>query len=40
MRTSNFKSEAQDSLFNPYQIALSASRVICGSNSGQLERIQ
>jgi 2-C-methyl-D-erythritol 4-phosphate cytidylyltransferase len=39
MRTSNFKAEAQDSLFNPYQIALSASRVICGANSGQLERI-
>jgi 2-C-methyl-D-erythritol 4-phosphate cytidylyltransferase len=39
MRTSNFKSEAQDSLFNPYQIALSASRVICGDNSGQLERV-
>jgi 2-C-methyl-D-erythritol 4-phosphate cytidylyltransferase len=39
MRTSNFKAEAQDSLFNPYQIALSASRVICGDNSGQLERV-
>jgi 2-C-methyl-D-erythritol 4-phosphate cytidylyltransferase len=39
MRTSNFKAEAQDSLFNPYQIALSASRVICGANSGQLERV-
>lgn len=39
MRTSNFKAEAQDSLFNPYQIALSASRVICGNTSGQLERV-
>ena len=39
MRTSNFKAEAQDSLFNPYQIALSASRVICGDHSGRLERV-
>jgi ribitol-5-phosphate 2-dehydrogenase (NADP+) / D-ribitol-5-phosphate cytidylyltransferase len=39
MRASNFKAEAQDSLFNPYQIALSASRLICGDNSGQLERV-
>jgi 2-C-methyl-D-erythritol 4-phosphate cytidylyltransferase len=38
MRTANFGAEAQDSLFNPYQIALSASRVICCNNSGQLER--
>jgi ribitol-5-phosphate 2-dehydrogenase (NADP+) / D-ribitol-5-phosphate cytidylyltransferase len=39
MRTSNFKAEAQDSLFNPYHIALSASRVICSSTSGLLERV-
>lgn len=39
MRASNFKAESQDSLFNPYQIALSASRVICGEGSGQLERV-
>lgn len=39
MRTSNFGAEAQDSLFNPYHIALSASRVICGNTSGQLERV-
>ena len=39
MRTSNFGAEAQDSLFSPYHIALSASRVIFGSASGQLERV-
>lgn len=39
MRTSNFGAEAQDSLFSPYHIALSASRVICGTASGQLERV-
>jgi 2-C-methyl-D-erythritol 4-phosphate cytidylyltransferase len=39
MRTSNFGAEAQDSLFNPYQIALLASRVVCTSVSGQLERV-
>ena len=40
MRTANFGAEAQESLFNPYQIALSASRVMCGDNSGQLVRSQ
>jgi 2-C-methyl-D-erythritol 4-phosphate cytidylyltransferase len=39
MRRSNFKEEPQDSLFNPYHVALSASRVICGTTSGQLERV-
>lgn len=39
MRADNFVGESQESLFNPYHIALSASRVICGTNSGQLERV-
>jgi 2-C-methyl-D-erythritol 4-phosphate cytidylyltransferase len=39
MRKTNFQSEAQDTLFSPYQIALTASKVIAGVNSGQIERI-
>lgn len=39
MRKTNFQSEAQDTLYSPYQIALTASKVIAGVNSGQIERI-
>lgn len=39
MRKTNFKAEAQDIIFNPCRIALSASWVICGVNSGHLERV-
>jgi NAD(P)-dependent dehydrogenase (short-subunit alcohol dehydrogenase family) len=39
MRTSNFKAEAQDSLFNPYQIALTATRVIGDQSNGYLTRV-
>ena len=39
MRAVNFSGESQDSLFNPYHIALSASRVICGTATGCLERV-
>ena len=38
MRKSNFHSEPPDTLFNPYQIALTASKVIAGVNSGQIAR--
>lgn len=38
MRTNNFKNETQESLYNPYQIALSASRVIATGVNGQLAR--
>ena len=38
MRKSNFHSESPDTLFNPYQIALTASKVIAGVNSGQIAR--
>ncbi len=38
MRASNFKNEAQESLYNPYQIALSASRVIATGANGHLAR--
>lgn len=39
MRASNFEGEAQESLFNPYHIALSAMRVVFGNTSGHLERV-
>ncbi len=39
MRTSNFKNEEQESLYNPYQVALSASRVLCNDTNGALTRV-
>jgi 2-C-methyl-D-erythritol 4-phosphate cytidylyltransferase len=39
MRSSNFQNEAQDSLYNPYQVAISASKVICSNTNGLLTRI-
>ncbi|MEY4645065.1 MAG: hypothetical protein RLZZ596_1896 [Pseudomonadota bacterium] len=39
MRRSNFKNEDQDTLYNPYQIAMSASRIISERNNGVLARI-
>ena len=39
MRSQNFKNEAQDSLYNPYQVAVSASKVICDGVNGTLARI-
>jgi len=39
MRKNNFKDEAPDTLFSPYQIALTASKVIASSNSGHIERV-
>ena len=39
MRSSNFQNETQDSLHNPYQVAISASKVICSNTNGLLTRI-
>ncbi|MFD0668499.1 2-C-methyl-D-erythritol 4-phosphate cytidylyltransferase [Ramlibacter sp. MAHUQ-53] len=39
MRRANFKGEAQDSLSNPYQVALGAARAACSPVSGQVERV-
>lgn len=38
MRSSNFMNERQDSLSNPYQVAISASRLICEDVNGILVR--
>jgi 2-C-methyl-D-erythritol 4-phosphate cytidylyltransferase len=39
MRRSNFKDEPQDSLTNPYQVALGATRAACSPLNGQIERV-
>jgi len=39
MRASNFLNERQDTLSNPYQVALSASRLIGVDANGVLERV-
>ncbi len=39
MRSSNFENEQQDSLYNPYQVAISASRLISESTNGALARV-
>ncbi len=39
MRRSNFKDEPQDSLSNPYQVALGAARAACSPLNGQIERV-
>lgn len=39
MRRTNFKDEPQDSLCNPYQVALSAAKAVCAPMNGQLERV-
>jgi 2-C-methyl-D-erythritol 4-phosphate cytidylyltransferase len=39
MRASNFKGENQDSLFNPYEIALLASKSISSMNTGVFSRL-
>jgi 2-C-methyl-D-erythritol 4-phosphate cytidylyltransferase len=39
MRSSNFVNERQDTLSNPYQVAISASRLICNDANGVLERV-
>jgi len=38
MRKNNFQCEAPDTLFSPYQVALTALKVIASANSGQIER--
>lgn len=38
MRKKNFDNECPRTLTNPYQIALSATKTICGNLSGQLQR--
>lgn len=39
MRSSNFRDEQQNSLYNPYQIAISASRLISEGSNGTLARV-
>ena len=39
MRSSNFHNEQQDSLYNPYQVAISASRLISAGTNGALARV-
>ena len=39
MRSNNFHNEEQDSLYNPYQVAISASRIICDGANGALARV-
>lgn len=39
MRRSNFKDEAQDSLGNPYQVALRAAKLLSTEINGALERV-
>jgi 2-C-methyl-D-erythritol 4-phosphate cytidylyltransferase len=39
MRKNNFQSEAPNTLFSPYQIALASSKLIASNNSGQIERV-
>lgn len=39
MRSSNFENEQQVSLYNPYQVAISASRLISESTNGALARV-
>ncbi len=39
MRSSNFHNEQQDSLYNPYQVAISASRLISEGSNGALARV-
>jgi 2-C-methyl-D-erythritol 4-phosphate cytidylyltransferase len=38
MRRSNFSDEVQNSLFNPYEIALGATKLISSNNSGIIQR--
>jgi 2-C-methyl-D-erythritol 4-phosphate cytidylyltransferase len=38
MRTSNFVSENQSSLLNPYQVGLTAVKTICDAKNGQITR--
>jgi 2-C-methyl-D-erythritol 4-phosphate cytidylyltransferase len=38
MRTSNFVSENQNSLLNPYQVGLTAVKTICDAKNGQITR--
>jgi 2-C-methyl-D-erythritol 4-phosphate cytidylyltransferase len=39
MRSHNFMNERQDTLSNPYQVAISASRIICDDANGVLARV-
>ena len=39
MRRKNFHGESQDTLYNPYQVALGAAKALCTSMNGQLERV-
>jgi 2-C-methyl-D-erythritol 4-phosphate cytidylyltransferase len=38
MRTSNFVSENQNSLLNPYQVGLTAVKTMCEDENGQVAR--
>jgi len=39
MRRSNFQTEAQETLSNPYQVALGAAKALSCQMNGQLERV-
>ena len=39
MRRKNFHGESQETLYNPYQVALGAAKALCTSMNGQLERV-
>jgi 2-C-methyl-D-erythritol 4-phosphate cytidylyltransferase len=39
MRRSNFQTEAQETLSNPYQVALGAAKAISSTMNGHLERV-
>lgn len=39
MRRSNFQTEAQETLSNPYQVALGAAKALSSTMNGQLERV-
>jgi len=39
MRRNNFENEQQSTLCNPYQVALTATKALCGRTNGQLERV-
>jgi DNA-binding NarL/FixJ family response regulator len=40
MRSTNFHKEEQEILYNPYEVAVSASRIIYDSANGTLARVQ
>ena len=39
MRRNNFENESQESLCNPYQVALTAAKALNATANGQVERV-